>query len=91
MFSCLLIALAFAAPWSINTISPMTSATLFSKAFPGDGCFVGELEGMSLANVDLELSFPPSLTLLVYIYIIYLSMYPNYVYSNTQYLSIYSM
>lgn len=55
MFSCLLIALAFAAPWSVNTISPMTSAVLFSKAFRGDGCFVGELVGMSCANLDLQL------------------------------------
>lgn len=45
MFSCLLIALAFAAPWSINTIAPMTSAPLFTEAFAGDGGLVGELVG----------------------------------------------
>lgn len=56
MFSCLLIALAFSAPGSINTSSPMTSAAPFNKAFPGDGCFVGELVGMSNANVDPQLS-----------------------------------
>lgn len=66
MFSCLLIALAFAASWSINTISPMTSATLFNKAFPGDECFMGELLGTSLANVNWWFSFLLSLSPSVY-------------------------
>lgn len=84
MFSCLLIALAFAAPWSINTISPMTSATLFSIAFPGDGCFVGELVGTSLADVHLQLSFPHHLPHLCMYICPHILTIP-YVHSNIQY------
>lgn len=57
-------------PWSINTISPMTSAGLFSEAFPGDGCSVGVLVGTCLGNANPQLCF---LTLCVFLYIFYVS------------------
>lgn len=77
MFSCLLIALAFAAPWSINTIFPMTSVGLFSRDFPGDESCVREVVGPRLIwrpsvffkPITCLLHHHPPLYLFLHIYI----------------------